>query len=39
MNLVFARGGAALADLVPYCWANASDFAEMALRFRLRHYG
>ena len=39
VNLIFGRAGSALVDIIPYCWANASDFWEMSSTFHIRHYG
>ena len=37
-NIAFARPGAVLVDLLPYCLANASDFWEISQVMRVRHY-
>ena len=38
IKIIFARPGAAVVELIPYCFSNASDFWELSRTLRVRHY-
>ena len=38
IKIIFARPGAAVVEVIPYCFSNASDFWELSRTLRVRHY-